>query len=377
MPIASARRSLDAFTNWGQYMKAIHDQKVEHAKRGEQVEGMDMMGALVKSSMIDQAPPHRKRNSVGTEKDKAEQTTLSISEKLGDAFVLLIAGHETTANSVHFSLMFLAMSPGSQRRLQREVDDIFGDTPPDKWDYDSCINACLGGMLGAVLNEELRLMPPVISIPKSVRQDQDQTIVLDGKKVVLPKGSFVNVSAASVHRNPRYWPSHGVSKNDGKANDLDDFIPERWLVSKGKEDSGSGFNTPEQSDSGDEDLGFTGRDTAPQLFHPVRGSFIPFSDGPRSCPGRRLAQVEFVVVISVIFQKYSIELAVDEWATDKEVANMGKQERIEVYKKAQQKAREILRRASTRLTLKLHDAPGYIPVRLVLKGEERFVNLME
>jgi cytochrome P450 len=360
-------------------MKAIHDQKVEEAKKGEHVEGMDIMGALVRSSMTDQVPSQLTQNSLGSaEKGEAEQTTLSTSEKLGNAFVFLIAGHETTANSVHFALIMLALSPSSQRRLQEEVEDIFGDTNPEEWNYDLCINACLGGMLGAVLNEELRLMPPVINIPKSVRKDQDQTIVLDGKKIVIPKGSFVNLNAVGVHRNPRYWPSRGPSKVCGKSTDLNDFIPERWLVCKSKKDSDGGFATPEQSESGDEDYGgFTGRDTAPQLFHPVRGSFIPFSDGPRSCLGRRLAQVEFVAVFSVIFQKYSVELAVDEWASDEEVAKMGKQEKAELYKKAQVKARETLRGASTRITLKLHGSPGYIPVRLVRKGEERFVNLME
>ena len=359
-------------------MKAIHDQKVEEAKQGEHVEGMDIMGALVKSSMTDQASSRRTQNSLGSaEKGEAGRTTISTSEKLGNAFVFLIAGHETTANSVHFALIMLALSPNSQRRLQEEVEDIFGDTNPEEWDYDSCINACLGGMLGAVLNEELRLMPPVINIPKSIRKDQDQTIILDGKKIVLSKGSFVNLNAVGVHRNPRYWPSRGPSKVSGKSTDLDDFIPERWLV-KTKKDTGSGFATPEQSDSGDEDYGgFTGRDTAPQLFHPVRGSFIPFSDGARSCLGRRLAQVEFVAVFSVIFQNYSVELAVDEWANDEEVAKMGKQEKVELYKKAQVKARETLRGASTRITLKLHDSPGYIPVRLMRKGEERFVNIMQ
>jgi len=44
-------------------------------------------------------------------------------------------------------------------------------------------------------------------------------------------------------------------------------------------------------------------------------------EGARSCLGRRLDQVKVIVVLSVIFQRYSLELAVDEWATDDEVAN--------------------------------------------------------
>lgn len=358
-------------------MKAIHDQKFEEAKKGEHTEGMDLMGALVKSTMTEQASSAKK--SLGSaEKGEIGRSTLSTSDILGNAFVLIIAGHETTANSVHFGLMLLAMNPGSQRRLQKDVEGIFGDTPAEDWDYESTINACLGGMLGAVLNEELRLMPPVINIPKSVRKDQDQTIVLDGKKYVFPKGTVMNLNTVGVHRNPKYWPSRGPSKITRAPNDLDDFIPERWLVSKDKKDTSSGLNTPEQSDSGEEDFGgFTGTTSAEQLFRPVRGSFVPFSDGARSCLGRRLAQVEVMGVFAMIFQKYSIELAVDEWATDEEVARMGKQGRIELYKKAQKQAAETIKTASTRITLKLHDAGGYIPVRIVPKGEERFVNLMD
>ena len=82
-------------------------------------------------------------------------------------------------------------------------------------------------------------------------------------------------------------------------------------------------------------------------------------------------------VLSVIFQKYSIELAVDEWATDEEVAKMTDAEKKQVYSKAQDKARKMIRTATTLITLKLHEAPGYIPVRVVKKGEERFINIVE
>jgi cytochrome P450 len=358
-------------------MKAIYDQKVVEARTGEHSEGMDLMGSLVRSTMRDQQTPGKTKGPEGiAEKGLVGQTTLSQTDILGNAFVLIIAGHETTANSVHFALMMLAMSPGSQRRLQKDVENIFGNTPPEDWDYDSCINKCLGSMIGAVLSEELRLMPPVIIIPKSVRKDQVQTVIIKGKKHALPKKAFINIDVVGVHRNPNYWPSRGPSKISGRPNDLDDFVPERWLM---KEGASSDIDTPDQSDSEkEEDFGgFTGQSSAAELFRPVRGSFVPFSDGPRSCLGRRLAQVEVMAVLSVIFQKYSIELAVDKWATDEEVEKMSKQEKTEIYMKAQQKAQEIIRTASTRITLKLHDGETYIPVRIVRKSEERFINLIE
>jgi hypothetical protein len=57
---------------------------------------------------------------------------------------------------------------------------------------------------------------------------------------------------------------------------------------------------------------------------------------------------------------------------------MSQDEKRAIYKKAQQAARDIIRTATTRITLKLH-APGptFIPVKVVRKGEERFVNFIE
>jgi hypothetical protein len=93
---------------------------------------------------------------------------------------------------------------------------------------------------------------------------------------------------------------------------------------------------------------------------------IPFSNGPRSYLGRRLAQVKVVAVLAVIFQNYFKELAVDEWATD-EVANMSLKENRKLCVQAQDKARKVTRGVTTlptQITLKLHEKPRFIPVRL-------------
>lgn len=45
------------------------------------------------------------------------------------------------------------------------------------------------------------------------------------------------------------------------------------------------------------------------IHKPVRGSYIPFSDGFRSCIGKKFAQVEFVVAMAIIFREYRVMLA--------------------------------------------------------------------
>ncbi|OBT72006.1 hypothetical protein VF21_08581 [Pseudogymnoascus sp. 05NY08] len=367
-PVKRAKRAWEAYKNWKLYMEELLEKKVEAEIAGEKTLGMDIMGALVKSA-TDSDGPNDKKSPGQLESNKGKRG-LTDENIIGNSFVMLLAGHETTANTIHFSLMELAMAPSSQRNLQKEVSTIFGDSDPKTWDYDYSVNNLLGGMVGATMNEMLRLMPPVTNIPKMATANQEQTIVVDGQKHTLPKGLYINFNVVGAHRHPKCWPSRGVSKVSGKSDDLDDFIPERWL----REDAANHI----EEDSEEEDFGgFTGKTSSAQLFRPTRGSYLPFSDGPRSCLGRRLAQVELIAVLAVIFQKYSIELAVDEWASDEEVAKMSVPEKLEVYAKATKKAREVIRTASSMITLKLNFGQTYIPARLVEKGEERFIRYIE
>lgn len=357
-------------------MHELFQQKIEEAHQGIQTEGMDIMGSLVRSAYGDSKVNGARKPSPGqAEKGEAVKRVLSDSDILGNAFVMIVAGHETTANSIHFALMELAIDLKSQRQVQKEVHSVFGSTPPETWDYDSSINALLGGMVGAVMNEQLRVMPPVIAIPKMVSKERDQTISLDGKTVTLPAGSHLALVTIGVHRNPRYWPTQ-PSTVSSRSHDLYDFNPQRWIV-KTTTDNAQQLDSATVSEDEDDFEGFTGQDSSAELFRPVRGSYIPFSEGARSCLGRRLAQVKIMAVLAVIFQTYSIELAVDEWATDDEVTKMNDTEREAIYRKAQEKSRGILRSASSRITLKLHEPPGFIPVRIVKRGEERFLNTVD
>ena len=43
------------------------------------------------------------------------------------------------------------------------------------------------------------------------------------------------------------------------------------------------------------------------LFTPARGTFFPWSDGQRNCPGKKFAQVEFVAVIANLFRKHRVQ----------------------------------------------------------------------
>lgn len=344
--------------------------KIEEARRGgTRREGMDIMGQLVQSKYGSD-----KASKEGGGGGGGGSFRLDDSEIIGNAFIMIVAGHETTANTLHFALVELANNPATQRRLQRDVDALFGDRDPSTWDYEGSINALLASHVGACVNETLRMMPPVTVIPKVVSYDADQTVTVDGRAHVLPRGMSCSLVAVCAQRNPRWWPTR-PSERTGAPTDLDDFLPERWYRTRQQqqqqqsEDDDNNNNNTTAEDYG----GFQGSDTSASLYRPVRGSYLPFSDGPRSCLGRRIAMVEMNAVLAVIFQRYSIELAVDDWATDDEVARMGAAERRALYARAQARSRDTIRQADSVLTLKLHGG-RHVPVRLVRRGCERFVS---
>lgn len=267
LPFKGARKAHESFVNWGQYMNELFAQKVEEAHRGDHRDGMDIMGSLVRSS-YGEKKGGRKSSSGQIEKGESASPLLSDSDILGNAFVMIVAGHETTASTIHFSVMSLATNPGAQILLQKEIESIFGDQPPETWDYDAKINSLLGGMVGAVLNEQLRIMPPVVAIPKQVSKHQDQVIIVEGKRHTLPAGAQMSLNVVGTHRNPKYWPTQ-PSKVTDDAHDLDDFRPERWLV-KTASDGTQHADGASASEDEEEYGGFTGEDTSAQLLRPTQ-----------------------------------------------------------------------------------------------------------
>jgi cytochrome P450 len=91
-------------------MNEIYDQKrseIVHSKNIED-EGMDLMGAMIRTSGV----------IPGTANHGKSESGLSKDEILGNSFILFLAGHETAANSIHFAMLYLAMNPAFQRKLQ-------------------------------------------------------------------------------------------------------------------------------------------------------------------------------------------------------------------------------------------------------------------
>jgi cytochrome P450 len=224
------------------------------------------------------------------------------------------------------------------------------------------------------MNEELRLVPPIVTIPKCTLPNSPQNITIDEREITLAGHTFVGLQTVSVHRNPKFWPHGKPNSPHSRCNtDLDEFLPERWLVkaedTQDNSPNGSQHSFCEISADG---LGIdSSPDTASGLFKPVRGAYIPFSEGARACLGRRFAQIEILAALAVIFTKYSVELAVDDWANEEQISQMDEKSKKEVWEKAKNEAQRKMRdEMGTIVTIQLRGKP--VRVRICERGSELF-----
>ncbi|KAF8688416.1 cytochrome P450, partial [Rhizoctonia solani] len=190
-----------------------------------------------------------------------DSSKLSEEELLGNVFLFLFAGHETTAHSLAFTLALLSVYPEEQRkvieeieRLQKERDDFQGYEDLPKYTYTQ-----------AVWYETLRLYPIGPELPRRAGFDTSLTYIPHDSKqpatISIKNGSQVIINVPGLHYNPNYW------------DDPTDFIPARFLEPNWNKDA-----------------------------------FIPFLAGPRACIGRRFAETTALTVLVRLLSRYSVTI---------------------------------------------------------------------
>lgn len=179
--------------------------------------------------------------------------TFSDSEIHDQLMALFIAGHETTAVLMTWTLYLLAKNPEIQEKLYEEVSSVMGDSAPNLEDLEAM------NLTDRVLKEALRLYPSAWSL---FLREVTEEMQLGNH--TFPKGAVIYISPWVVHHDPRWWP------------EPQKFNPSRF--------------------EGD----WKNRQPA--------YSYIPFGGGPRVCIGSRMAEMEAEIMLATIVKNFKIEL---------------------------------------------------------------------
>lgn len=185
-------------------------------------------------------------------KDPETGASLSDQAICDELIVFMLAGHDTTATTLAYSLWQLGHNPAMQDRVRAEVDALdHADLTPD--DVPALVYTT------QVLHEALRLCPPAAALSREAVRD----IAVDGYRV--PAGTLLGFGIWAVHHDPTLWP------------DPLRFDPERFRPDRRK-----------QID---------------------RWQYLPFGAGPRSCIGDHFAMLEATLALAVIISRCRITSA--------------------------------------------------------------------
>ncbi|KAL4940224.1 hypothetical protein BDV06DRAFT_224278 [Aspergillus oleicola] len=281
--------------------------------------------ALVRDAEASQSETHnllervvRSRREEQNASDK-RNPGLTDAEILGNVYIFSIAGHETTATTLRFTLVLLALHNDVQEELHQELRAILSDesSDPADWDYATVYPRLISPL--CIMLETLRLYSPVASIPK-LTASSGADLTYNGKTYHLPSNVRVNLNGSALHHMEKYWGP-----------DASLFNPRRW--DKRNRDSFLAQN------DGMEGLSGPGLESY-DIHRPVRGAYIPFSDGMRACIGKKFAQVEFVAALAVLFREYRVTPARYQGESDDDATD---------------RAQKALQSSSTSLTLAMTD----------------------
>lgn len=196
-----------------------------------------------------------------------ESGNFTDDDLVNQLMTFLAAGHETTASAMAWATYLLVTHPDVQTKLREEIranlpsiDDESAQITSqdiDKLPY-----------LNAVLNETLRIFPPV---PLTLRETTSDTTI---QGQLVPASTSVVICPWAINTSTALW-----------GDDAKDFKPERWLG-------------PGRMNTGGADSNY---------------AVTTFLHGPRSCIGKDFAKAEFACLVAALVGRFEVELEDPGW----------------------------------------------------------------
>lgn len=183
-----------------------------------------------------------------TTADPASGERFGWEEMVDQVAIFFLAGHETSASALAWTLWLLAAHPEWQERAAAEAAGL---TP----DFAAVgrLRVCRDSF-----REALRLYPPVPMMVREARLPE----AFRGREV--PRGAQVVLSPWHLGRHERVWRNP------------DGFDPGRWGTEEGRASA--------------------------------RDAFVPFSRGPRACPGAGFAMLEGPLLLAMLLRRFRFEV---------------------------------------------------------------------
>lgn len=207
--------------------------RVIRERRVSSAEGKDLLGVLLAS------------------RDQDDGSALDDRELRDELMTMMLAGHETTANTLAWTLFALARAPEVRARLEVELDALnvaqLGASHLASLPYTA-----------QVIKEAMRLYPPVYMVARRTTRD------VEIGPYMLKRGSVVFINIVGIHRRPDIYV--GPER----------FDPERF--------------TPER-----------------EKCLP-KHAYLPFSGGPRVCIGNHFAMMEAQLILATWLRRLRFEL---------------------------------------------------------------------
>ncbi|XP_050342342.1 cytochrome P450 4g15-like [Nymphalis io] len=182
------------------------------------------------------------------ESSKNIDKAYTLEELREEILVLALAGTDTSTVGICFTILLLSQYSDVQERVYKEIQEFLSNSEKSLQVEDLLKLK----YMKAVINETLRLYPPVPFIARYCKQDLKLPT-----GIILPEGSNVAISIWGIHHNPQHW---------GEA--VNDFNPDRFVSGK------------------------------------IPKAFMPFSHGPRNCVGHQYAMLSITTTLVTLLRQY-------------------------------------------------------------------------